>query len=398
MLDFPASQHKAEATDRVALDSAVNYLEITAAIAGTIALTRSATLAKATAQITERLLPRSTQLLASTERAGLKVEAAGLKTGTVDQNLAWPASASRDTPELPNSPLPISLQAGQQSRTILEQVLPKPVRYQAAARSPLFDYDLARSFRTDIEKAFPKLEERLSASVGQISLPRVINDAEQAIQPVYSKVAKELNFPAPKFEISHKLDSRGLYMRGYNRTIVGTKTLAEPQAFFGTGYHELTHAEQANLFVRHLADRMNLPAHPSGEQFDCFVKEWTNFAGREERFASSGNESWQFRRQTIEYLREAIDLRNGQPLSGDAATRAEELFQSLSGRYYGPYYSTMQKYLASHPQPDVVTNHLLYRSKLHELEAMETGHLVQRLGSSVSLGRFTTARSLPLTG
>lgn len=398
MLDFPASQHKAETTDRVAQNTALNYLEITAAIAGTIALTRSATLAKATAQLTERLLPRSTKVLASTEIAGLKVQAAALKNGIAEQNLAQPASTiSRSTAGL-HSQLPISPDAGNQSRTILEQVLPKPVRYQVASRSPLFDYDLARSFRTDIEKAFPKLEERLSASIGQRSFPRIVNDAEQAIQPVYSRVAQELNFPAPKFEISHNLDSRGLYVRGYNRTIVGTKTLADPRAFFGTGYHELTHAEQANLFVRHLADRMKLPAHPSSEQFDSFVKEWTNFAGRGEEFANSGSESWQFRRQTVEYLRQAISLRNGQPLSGDAATRAEQLFQSLTGKDYGPHYNTMQNYLASHPLPNVVTNHLLYRSKLHELEAMETGHLVQRLGSSVSLGRLQTARSLPLTG
>lgn len=382
------------------------------AIVGTVALARTPRLARVEMELAESTLLGNKVVktaLNSCPEPGMTA----LKELTIQ-----PKSKPAHFFDLNLSEVPAS--RADQSRRILDDVLPKNLRRTVASRSPMYDIELAKSFRVDVERAFPNLEQRLLQAIAQrdqsklgmskagrhwddpfrrkfmdaeTSLAGLVRDAEEAIQPAYSRVARDLGFPAPKFQISETLPSRGRYEYGRNAAITGTKTLAEPGAFFSTGYHELTHAEQANMVTRRLADNLELPSHANKIQFEAFANAWSALAGKERYFAGTSINDRCFQGMAKEYLREVLALRNGQKLSGARADRAEELLQSMSGNDHGPYNRTLQKYLSVNQVDSRIGNHLLYRAKLHELEALETGNLVQDLGPSVVASKYGLKRA-----
>lgn len=276
---------------------------------------------------------------------------------------------------------------------IFEKIAPESLRREIAQGSPLFNKERAIEFRAGIDRLFPNLESRMvdslnvtakaqaefNAAPGSELLrgrnlnalcahSRFCKEAGEAVQTSMQTVARDLHFPAPRFEFAAGGANYGKYLPGENMVQVNFAQLKGERSVAAASYHELGHGEQIYVTARKIADDLKLGKTATGEEMQEFLRAWAVGTGRETRLSEPSYYGRHWASDATKYLSLTIEMRNGVRLSQVEELRAIKLLGAFSDRNPGFVADRTKSYLAANAESPVVAEHLKYMSKHHEIE------------------------------
>lgn len=276
---------------------------------------------------------------------------------------------------------------------VFEKIAPESLRREIAQGSPLFNKQRALDFRAGIDRLFPNLESRMvdslkakakaqaefNAAPGNESLRgrnlnalcihgRFCKEAGEAVQTSMQAVARDLHFPAPRFEFAAGGPNYGKYLPGDNLAQVNFAQLKGERSVAAASYHELGHGEQVYVTARKIADDLKIGKTATGEEMQEFLRAWAVGTGREARLSEPSYYGRHWASDATKYLSQTIDMRNGVRLNPLEELRANKLLGAFSDRNPGLIADRTKSYLAANSESPVVAEHLKYLSKHHEIE------------------------------
>ncbi len=229
------------------------------------------------------------------------------------------------------------------SKVNLDELLPFEKRQALAMRAPTFSVERASKFKLEMQSAIGDKDPSLTgtfdnmlaeqAANGWDSMPYTdtmigtrqwhdFNDAvwnvHGRLKPVIESLADDLHIPRPKFQISHHERGSASFKFDQNQLSMSASSLAKDFAEIpNMAYHEITHAEQSNLVIRRIADKLGIGQTADSTQLAALLKSLKQDAG----VTISDNN----------YLLESLRLRNGMRLAPEEAQRADQLAKSFKG-------------------------------------------------------------------
>jgi hypothetical protein len=261
-----------------------------------------------------------------------------------------------------------------QAEAVLDEVLPAESRIALASRSPMYSKDAAETFAREISEAMP------GTMVAKGNVKLVLEDARRSMQPIVDRVAQKHNFPAPKLSVLDEPEAtyRGRFEIPQNGLFTNIARFENGKTFAGTMYHELNHGEQVSLIAKKLSDDLGIGIVPTPEQRTALFNSFATGLSLERK--AGGKAAWLggVKDDTQRYLDELLALRGGIALNGDQARRAEQLYGSF--RHVPDDYTIAIRSALRGPYSDLSDNlklHLMYRSRVHELEAFEMTKLFE---------------------
>lgn len=227
------------------------------------------------------------------------------------------------------------------SKVNLDELLPFEKRQALAMRAPTFSAERASKFKLEMQSAIGDKDPALTRTFdnmiaeqeanGWDSMPYTdtmvgtrqwhdFNDAvwtmHGRLKPVIESLADDLHIPRPKFQISHYERGSASFRLDQNQLSMSASSLAKDFAEVpNMAYHEITHAEQSNLVIRRLADKLGIGQTADATELSALLKTIKQDAGIT---VSDRN-----------YLVESLRLRNGMHLTPEEAQRADDLAESF---------------------------------------------------------------------
>ncbi len=197
--------------------------------------------------------------------------------------------------------------------------------YYVDKRNRVFVYHRDKLYSTrEILLSNPANFEKQTSCINSLMHPSTANAVRDLIyahepgSPIYEKVSKFLNIPAPKIEFSVFENSNAAYRLGKGIVVMkpDTKFASSKAALIDRArsmLHELAHMEQDTLSIRRLADNLGIGKTCDDKQLEALQKAYnTAYPGHE---------------LDGDFARRVLALRNGVPLTKSEEQRADQLMK-----------------------------------------------------------------------
>lgn len=240
----------------------------------------------------------------------------------------------------------------------LDKLVPPPKRIDMVSSSPMYDPEQAALFARNLRtEALPLYSETrhayqpLAADYNQFrslntydynywNFKGVIERWQSLVDRHAAKLTERIGIPKPKVEVGWAEGfSRGEFDPRTNAMKLDYREFLRPTKLPESIYHEITHAEQTNLVIRHLCDRLGIGQTASQAELLQL-----GAMARQEFQVTKGFQN--------DYLEQVIAIRKGQTLTPDQTKRANELAESMAkvGKDQGSYNSYQDERLREYLQ------------------------------------------------